>query len=259
MEHEHVNPSTGPSDDSASGDGGNTFFSMTGTMTGLDQLDQVLASTSTGTGEIIASTMGGSSDIEGMEDYLREDKDKKKESEIFSSERDKSTVQLEGKIEGIENMIHHETENKIAPIISVKYNDESVESSDEDMNQNIDPSPATIEPVIIDSPLHKNNNIFTSDDHTDPLIDEPTNSSPKVQAAMSMLKKTRNQLEQNIANTKILEQNAKKAEMYAAQVRNQVATEHEIHQQHQYAHERGLDVKVGSVVSTDWKPWKDGN
>ena len=81
MEHEHVNPSTGPSDDSASGDGGNTFFSMTGTMTGLDQLDQVLASTSTGTGEIIASTMGGSSDIEGMEDYLREDKDKKKESD----------------------------------------------------------------------------------------------------------------------------------------------------------------------------------
>ena len=60
----------------------------------------------------------------------------------------------------------------------------------------------------------------------------------------------------NAEAQKELQQKTMDAEMNVAKVRSQVVEENEKNLKEQMRHQKGLDVNVGSVLSSEpWKPW----
>ena len=255
---------------------------MEGDVEGLDDYEREIESSATGsesasqdgaqTGS--TGTAGGSSDtkliakIEGMDHMVKHDKLSKEEPTITVQQDDDEDDEDDQTPNATPPPATPPTANATAtaatppaatppvatpPMRAGDPTDEAHAAAPPAADDTTAPS-TTIEPVLV-GPLESDPD-FTSDDHTDPIIEEIADAHPKVQAALSSLKQFQTQLKDNVEAQKDLQQKTMEAEMNVAKVRTQVVEENEKNLKEQMRHQKGLDVNVGSVLSSEpWKPW----
>ena len=110
----------------------------------------------------------------------------------------------------------------------------------------------TIEPVLINPTISSTS---TSADHTDPIIDEPSDSDPQVQIQLNQYNQAQSELNRYNTAGKVLQQRVKVAEKNTMEAREKA--EQRIQQDliRQHASERGLDYQAKSTLPEGEGSW----
>ena len=178
-------------------------------------------------------------------------------------------TKLQQEIEEIEklgNIAPHDTISREEPTISLNQASSlpSVEPTEESYTpieapsqtlEGYSPNEApsqTIEPVLIDPTISSTS---TSADHTDPIIDEPSDSDPQVQIQLNQYNQAQSELNRYNTAGKVLQQRVKVAEKNTMEAREKA--EQRIQQDliRQHASERGLDYQAKSTLPEGEGSW----
>ena len=178
-------------------------------------------------------------------------------------------TKLQQEIEEIEklgNIAPHDTISREEPTISLNQASSlpSVEPTEESYTpieapsqtlEGYSPNEApsqTIEPVLINPTISSTS---TSADHTDPIIDEPSDSDPQVQIQLNQYNQAQSELNRYNTAGKVLQQRVKVAEKNTMEAREKA--EQRIQQDliRQHASERGLDYQAKSTLPEGEGSW----
>ena len=173
-------------------------------------------------------------------------------------------------IEQLSDIAPHDTISREEPTISLNQavlSSSSIEPTEESYTpieapsqtlEGYSPNEApsqTTEPVLINPTISSTS---TSADHTDPIIDEPSDSDPQVQIQLNQYNKAQSELNRYNTAGKVLQQRVKVAEKNTMEAREKA--EQRIQQDliHQHARERGLDYQAKSTLPEgegSWMPY----
>ena len=178
-------------------------------------------------------------------------------------------TKLQQEIEEIEklgNIAPHDTISREEPTISLNQASSlpSIEPTEENYTpieapsqtlEGYSPNEApsqTIEPVLINPTISSTS---TSADHTDPIIDEPSDSDPQVQIQLNQYNQAQSELNRYNTAGKVLQQRVKVAEKNTMEAREKA--EQRIQQDliRQHASERGLDYQAKSTLPEGEGSW----
>ena len=178
-------------------------------------------------------------------------------------------TKLQQEIEEIEklgNIAPHDTISREEPTISLNQASSlpSIEPTEESYTPIEAPSQTlegyspnevpsqTIEPVLINPTISSTS---TSADHTDPIIDEPSDSDPQVQIQLNQYNQAQSELNRYNTAGKVLQQRVKVAEKNTMEAREKA--EQRIQQDliRQHASERGLDYQAKSTLPEGEGSW----
>ena len=178
-------------------------------------------------------------------------------------------TKLQQEIEEIEklgNIAPHDTISREEPTISLNQASSlpSIEPTEENYTpieapsqtlEGYSPNEApsqTIEPVLINPTISSTS---TSADHTDPIIDEPSDSDPQVQIQLNQYNQAQSDLNRYNTAGKVLQQRVKVAEKNTMEAREKA--EQRIQQDliRQHASERGLDYQAKSTLPEGEGSW----